>query len=177
MLFYCKALCSLWFLYFYRFLHILDLWPWVWSILIGLESQQSDQLRSKPHNESYSGNAGGCMGPVVVNVAGVVSPLCRHRIDTAIAIVSISTSVYKYVIDRIAISYAAWHVFSAQIREKRHPLLCRSTLYLYLYCIYIVLLYLWSICANKMHKWFTILFYLKQWQLPLSTPSKCVNAS
>ncbi len=75
--------------YFFRFLHILDLWSWVWSILIGLERQWSDQLRSKPHNESYflqCRGVGGYMGPVVVNVAGVVSLPCRHGRDTALAI-------------------------------------------------------------------------------------------
>ncbi len=79
----------------------------------------------------------------------------------AIAVASISTYVYKYVIDRMAISYAARGAISAQIMEKRHRLLCRSNLYLYLYCIYIVLLYLRSTCANKMHVFFTILFHLK----------------
>ncbi len=79
----------------------------------------------------------------------------------AIAIASISASVYKYVINRITISYGAGHVIFAQIGEKRHRLLCRSTLYLYLYCIYIELLYLQSTCTNKMHIWFTILFHLK----------------
>ncbi len=79
----------------------------------------------------------------------------------AIAVASISTYVYKYVIHRIAISYAARGAISAQIAEKRYHLLCRSPLYLYLYCIYIVLLYLWSRWANKMHVQFTILFHLK----------------
>ncbi len=78
-----------------------------------------------------------------------------------IAIVSINTYVYKYVIHRIAIFYAAWGAISAQIIEKRHHLLCRSTLYLYLYCIYFVLLYFWSTVTNKMRIWFTILFHLK----------------
>ncbi len=78
-----------------------------------------------------------------------------------IAVASISISVYKYVIHRIAISYAVRGAISAQIVEKRHCLLCRSTLYLYLYCIYIVLLYLRSTCANKMRVRFTISFHLK----------------
>ncbi len=79
----------------------------------------------------------------------------------AIAISSISTSVYKYIIYRIAISYAVREAISAQISEKHHRLLCRSTLYLYLYCIYIVLLYLRSTCVNKMRVRLTILFHLK----------------
>ncbi len=79
----------------------------------------------------------------------------------AIAVASISVSVYKYVIHRIAISYAAWHVISVQIREKHHRLLCRSTLYLYLYCIYIVLLYFRSTYTNNICIRFTILFHLK----------------
>ncbi len=77
-----------------------------------------------------------------------------------IATASISTYVYKYVIHRIAISYAAWCAISAQNMEKRHRLLCRLTLYLYLYCIYFVLLYLWSTYMNKMCVWFTILFHI-----------------
>ncbi len=52
-----------------------------------------------------------------------------------IAVASISMYVYKYVIHKIAISYAARDAISAQIMEKRHRLLSRSTLYLYLYCI------------------------------------------
>ncbi len=79
----------------------------------------------------------------------------------AIAVASISTYVNKCVIHRIAISYAARGAISAKTSEKRHHLLCRSTLYLYLYCIYIVLLYLRSTCANKMRVRFTILFHLK----------------
>ncbi len=78
-----------------------------------------------------------------------------------IAIASISVSLYKYVINRMAISYGAGHAIFAQIGEKRHRLLCRSTLYLYLNCIYIVLLYLQSACASMMCVWFTILFHLK----------------
>ncbi len=39
--------------------------------------------------------------------------------------------------------------------------MCRSTLYLYLYCIYFLLLYLPSTCVNKMRVQFTISFYLK----------------
>ncbi len=79
----------------------------------------------------------------------------------AIAVASISMYVYKYVIHRIAISYAARGAISPKIMEKHHSLLCRSTLYLYLYCIYFVLLYLRSTCVNKMRVWFTILFHLK----------------
>ncbi len=56
---------------------------------------------------------------------------------------------------------AAGGTISPKIMEKRHSLLCRSTLYLYLYCIYFVLLYLQSTCVNKMSVWFTILFHLK----------------
>ncbi len=87
--------------------------------------------------------------------------LCLIMIFMAIAVASISTYAYKYVIHRIAISYAAWGEISAQIMERRHRLLGRSTLYLYLYCIYFVLLYLQSTCTNKMRVWFTILFHLK----------------
>ncbi len=65
----------------------------------------------------------------------------------AIAVASISTYVYKYVIHKIAISYAAW--------------ISTLYLYLYLYCIYIVLLYIRSTCSNKMRIRFTILFHLK----------------
>ncbi len=72
----------------------------------------------------------------------------------AIAVASISTYVYKYVIHRIAISYAARGAISPKIMEKCHRLLGRSTLYLY--CIYIVLLYLQSTCANKMRVQFTM---------------------
>ncbi len=79
----------------------------------------------------------------------------------AIAVASISTYVYKYVIHRIAISYVARGAISPKIMEKRHSSLCRSTLYLYLYCIYFVLLYLPSICANKMRVRFIISFHLK----------------
>ncbi len=57
----------------------------------------------------------------------------------AIAVASISTYVYKYVIHKIAISCAAQDAISAQIMERRHRLLSRSTLYFYLYCIYFVL--------------------------------------
>ncbi len=57
----------------------------------------------------------------------------------AIAVASISMYVYKYVIHKIDISYAARDAISAQIMENRHRLLSRSTLYLYLYCIYFVL--------------------------------------
>ncbi len=78
-----------------------------------------------------------------------------------IAVASISMYVYKYVIHRIAISYAARGAISAQIMEKHHRLLCRSTVYLYWYCIYFVLLYLWSTCASKMCIQFSILFHLK----------------
>ncbi len=78
-----------------------------------------------------------------------------------IAAASVSASVYKYIIHRITISYGAGHAIFAQIGEKRHHLLCRSTLYLYLYCIYIVLSYLWSTCMNKMPVRFTISFHLK----------------
>ncbi len=85
----------------------------------------------------------------------------RLAIFMVIAVASINASVYKYVIHRIAISYAAGHAIFAQIGEKCHRLFCRSTLYLYLYCIYIVLLYLRSTCANKMFVRFTILFHLK----------------
>ncbi len=79
----------------------------------------------------------------------------------AIGVASISTYVYKYVIHRIAISYEAGGAISPKIMEKRHSLLCISTLYLYLYCIYFVLLYLQSTCVNKMRVRFTILFHLK----------------
>ncbi len=79
----------------------------------------------------------------------------------AIAVASISKYVYKYVIHRIAISYAARSAIFAQIMEKRHHLLCRSALHSYLYCIYIVLLYLQSTCTKKMSVQFTILFHLK----------------
>ncbi len=58
-----------------------------------------------------------------------------YRIFMAIAVASISMYVYKYVIHRIAICYAAWGAISTQIGEKHHRLLCKSTLYLYLYCI------------------------------------------
>ncbi len=74
-----------------------------------------------------------------------------------IDIASISVFVYKYVIHRIAISCGAGHA----IGEKHHHLLCKSTFYLYLYCIYIVLLYLWSTCTNKMHVQFTVLYHIK----------------
>ncbi len=98
----------------------------------------------------------------------------------AIAIASISTYVYKYIIHRIVISYAVRGAISAQTGEKRHRLLCRSTLYLY--CIYIVLLYLQSTCANKICVRFTILFHLKTmtvttfntyqvWQCLLGSPA------
>ncbi len=80
----------------------------------------------------------------------------------AIAAASISTYVYKYVIHRIAIPCVASGAISAQIGEKSHRLLGRYILYLYLYCIYIVLLYLPSTCANKMCVRFTTLFHLKQ---------------
>ncbi len=82
----------------------------------------------------------------------------------AIAIASISASVYKYFIHRIAISYGAGHAIFAQIVEKHHRLLCRSTLYLY--CIYIVLLYLQSTCVKMMRVLFTILFHLKTMTAP-----------
>ncbi len=77
----------------------------------------------------------------------------------AIAVASISASVYKYIITRITLSYAERGAIFAKIGEKRHCLLCRSTLYFY--CIYIVLLYLQSTCMNKMCVQFTILFHLK----------------
>ncbi len=85
----------------------------------------------------------------------------KYPIFMVIAVASISTYVYKYILHRIAISYAARGAVSAQITEKCHRLLCRSTLYLYLDCIYFVLLYLQSICANKMRVWFIVLFHLK----------------
>ncbi len=72
-----------------------------------------------------------------------------------IAVASIGTSVYKYVIQRITISYAVRGAISAQIGGKHHLFV------VYLYCIYIVLLYLWSTYMNNMRIWFTILFHLK----------------
>ncbi len=86
---------------------------------------------------------------------------CTVYLFMAIAVASISTYVYKYVIHRIAISYAAWGAISPKIMEKRYSLLCRLTLYLYLYCFYFVSLYLQSTCVNKMRVRFTILFHLK----------------
>ncbi len=78
----------------------------------------------------------------------------------AIAVASISTYVYKYVIHRIAISYAARGAISPKIMEKRHSLLCISPLYLYLYCIYFVLLYLQSTCVNKMRAYGSLFCFI-----------------
>ncbi len=62
----------------------------------------------------------------------------------AIVIASISASLYKYVIHRIAISYGEGHAFFAQIGEKCH---CSCMVYMH---------------EQYVHTHFTILFHLKQ---------------
>ncbi len=54
---------------------------------------------------------------VIINQKCTTKDTHDYNLFMAIAVASISTYVYKYVIHRIAISYAAWGAISPKIME------------------------------------------------------------